>query len=344
MLILSRSNVYGAAQAPINMTLKWKAACAVALALCMTRCGRDHARSGDAKDAIVEFRSLEQPARDTVGGPFKHKPAETPLSSSAAQEDPNDKAHRFIRTVDVRCRVNDVVSATYAIEAIVRDHGGYVEHTSLRSAEERKEQLRASRDSVLERSWITVHNDLRIRVPNTRLDSTLIAIAPLVDFLDRRDINASDVHLQLLANELEQSRLKKHGQRVESAIDRQGRRLKETTPAEDKLLNRSAESDQAMLDNLAMEDHVAFSAVSFDLYQRETPHAVMLAVQPEIPTWSEPFGGRALASLATGWSVFTGLVLLLLKVWPLWVLAAIGWIVVRKVRPAGVRPASTRSM
>lgn len=306
-----------------------KAVFAPAVVIMFAYCGSSRApEAGEDTLAVIEGPILqkEPPTADGNGA--------APLSSSAARHDAGDTTHRFIRTADVRFRVNDVVRATYAIEAIVRAHHGYVEHTSLRGREERKELVRVSRDSLLERSWMSVHNDLRIRVPNHQLDSTLIAIAPLVDFLDHRNIDADNVHLQLLAGDLEQRRIAHHRQRVANAVDEQGRKLKETVPVEERLLERQEQSDAAMLSNLGLEERIAYSTLTIDLYQRETLHSTLLAAPPPVATFSEPAGLRVAASLAQGWSALLALMLVLLKIWPLWILGGLVLLVMRRMRPS----------
>jgi hypothetical protein len=53
------------------------------------------------------------------------------LKTSAAALTRLDSTHLFVRTADVRCRVDEVENATYQVENPVRQLGGYVNDTRL---------------------------------------------------------------------------------------------------------------------------------------------------------------------------------------------------------------------
>lgn len=261
----------------------------------------------------------------------EEEPAST--SSSAARAD-NDGKRRMIRTADIRFRVKDAVQSTYAIEDIVRHFDGFVTNTQLRSRVDRTENIPISEDSLVELVHFTMVNQLTFRVPNHRLDTVLKSLAGQVDFMDHRTINANDVALELLRNQLAQARISNHEERVKDAIDEQGRKLKETVPAEDRLLEKQASSDEALLANLGMEDRIAYSTVTLDLYQRPSTRASALASPHQIEPWTPGFGAQLNASLADGWAVIQWLLLVLVKGWSVIVLAAVGWVVWQKARRA----------
>lgn len=297
------------------------AAVAVLLALA---CGRNENRS----DSMAEIMSLDSAA---VGNASPGKPEAPNTSSSAAQTD-NDGKRRMIRTADIRFRVKDVVRSTYAIEDVVRRFDGFVTNTELRSTIDNKQSIPISEDSVVETTRYTVINQLTFRVPNTQLDTALKSLAAQVDFMDHRTITANDVALQLLRNQLEQARIRKHGERVADAIDDQGRKLKETLPAEDRLLDRQTDADDAMLANLGIEDRIAYSTVTLDLYQRQSVRNEVLPNATNITAYAPGFGQRLKASLADGWAVLEGLLLLVVKAWSVLLLALIGFLMWRRMR------------
>ena len=107
-------------------------------------------------------------------------------------------ARQFVRSADVKCRVDDVLKATHRIEAITALHGGFVTYTKLDSQPDGTETVAISADSLLETTRYTVSNTMTLRVPNARLDTTLRAIMELAGHLDFREIKADDVALQRL--------------------------------------------------------------------------------------------------------------------------------------------------
>lgn len=265
---------------------------------------------------------------------FKNGEAEPASPSSSAARADNDGKRRMIRTANIRFRVKDAVQSTYAIEDIVRRFDGLVTNTELRSQVDRTQNIPIAEDSLVELVHYTMVNQLTFRVPNHRLDTVLKSLAGQVDFMDHRTINANDVALELLRNQLAQSRIAKHEQRVEGAIDEQGRKLKETLPAEDQLLDKQASSDEALLANLGMEDRIAYSTVTLDLYQRPSTRATALASPPHIEPWSRGFVAQFKASAMDGWAVVEWLLLALIKGWSVIALTAVGWLVWRKTRRA----------
>lgn len=249
-----------------------------------------------------------------------------PTSSFAAVVDPRDTLHVFVRTADLRCRVPDVVRGTYSVEDVVRRNGGYVAHTELRTSVARTERITIAADTALERSWNTVHNTLLIRVPDERLDSTLLALAPLVDQLDHRVVDADNVKLQLVANALQQQRLARHTNRLSGAIDRTAGKLKDVAATEDDLLTKEERKDDALMERLALQDRVAFATVRLDLYQREVMTAALLPLARPIEPYRPDFRTAAGHAMTSGWGMVRGFLLVLVTLWPLALLGLGAWL------------------
>jgi len=172
------------------------------------------------------------------------------VSSSAAVEKNSDSHRKFIRTADLRFRAKNTVKSTYDIEDITVSHGGFVTSTELRSQIEDVHTTPVSSDSSLETTKYTVVNNMTIRVPNTQLDSTLKDIARNIEYLDYRTIQAEDVALQILSNNMTQKRIYKNETRLTRAIEQRGRKLGETTDAEELLIEKQEQADQAKINNL----------------------------------------------------------------------------------------------
>jgi hypothetical protein len=253
------------------------------------------------------------------------------VSSSAARLGP-DTTRRFIRTADLRFRVTDAVQSSFKIEDIVARFDGFVERTHLSSEINQRYTTAVSTDSTLETERFTVTNRLTIRVPVQRLDTMLKSLVGLIDFLDHRTVAAQDVRLLMLANELSQKRIKEHQTRVSDAIDEQGRKLKETLPAEQQLLVKQELADQSRLSNLGLEDRIAFSTISIDLYQRPDLRRTMLANEKNIKAFEPGLGTRILEALNEGWQILVILVLFLIRSWSILLMAAILYLIVIRYR------------
>ncbi len=139
------------------------------------------------------------------------------ISSSAAVEDNKDTTRKFIRTAELKFKVKSVIKSTYDIEEITNRHGGFVTLTSLISDIDNVTTTAVSADSSLETTYYKVTNSITLRIPNTKLDTTLKEISRNIDFLDYRTIKAQDVALQILSNNLTQKRASQNEERLTNA-------------------------------------------------------------------------------------------------------------------------------
>lgn len=252
------------------------------------------------------------------------------ISSSAAVENGKDSIRKFIRTADLKFKVKSVVNATYAIENITNEQGGFVTYTNLSSTTNNKTTIAVSADSSLETIYYTVVNSMTLRVPNTKLDTTLKSIATLIDYLDFRVIRADDVALQLFSNKLTQERVAKNEERLANAIDNRGKKLKETTAAEELLLNKQEQRDQAKISNFSLYDQISYSTVTLNIYQHEAIHREMIYNDKNITAYTPALGSRILEALKAGWEVVESIIVFFAEIWWLLLLVLSVFVLYRK--------------
>lgn len=252
------------------------------------------------------------------------------ISSSAAVENNKDTTHRFIRTADLKFKVKSVIKATYAIEELTNRLGGFVTYTNLNSNIDNVSTTAVSADSSLETTHYTVSNSITIRVPNTKLDTTLKEISKNIDYLDYRIIKADDVALQILSNNLTQKRSAKNEQRLTKAIDNRGKKLNETANAEELLLRKQEQADDAKVANLSLTDQINFSTINLNIYQRQTIKRELIPNDKNIDAYEPGFGSKVLEALKFGWNILEAFILFLVQLWGLFVFGIIAWVVYRK--------------
>jgi hypothetical protein len=251
----------------------------------------------------------------------KSRSPETYISSSAALENPNDTTRKMIRTADIKFKVKDVIKTTYNIENIIVKHDGFVENTHLSSQTNYTKETTIKEDSTLLTTYYTVMNTLILRVPNTKLDTTLKEIARFVDFMDYRTINASDVTLDLLSKKLEQIRLARYDSRMTNAIDSKGKRLNDVSDAENNLLYKQAQADEAKLANLQILDKIKFSTITLSLYQNQSIKYEVIAKEKKIKPYSTPFGTRVVEGVQFWWTILVEICLFLVHSWSIILIA-----------------------
>jgi len=253
-------------------------------------------------------------------------------SSSAAVETGKDSNRRFIRTAKLKFKVKSVIQSTYNIEGIANLMGGFVTYTNITSDVNSVQTTRLSADSSLETTKYTVTNTLTIRVPNTKLDTTLKLISKNIDFLDYRLIEANDVSIDILSNQLTQKRGAQNEDRLTAAIDSKGKKLTETTSAEELLLRKKEQSDNAYINNLTLNDKIKFSTITISIYQRPSIRRELIENEKNIDAYEPGFGSKMLESIKSGWSIFEDFAVFLTKLWGFAVFAIVIFIIYKKYK------------
>jgi len=245
------------------------------------------------------------------------------VSSSAAVENKKDSTHKFIRTADLKFKVKSVIKSTYNIEELTARMGGFVTYTELNSSIDDTETKSVSADSSLIITHFTVTNSITLRVPNTKLDSTLKLISANIDYLDHRIIKADDVALQMLSNNLAIKRSAKNESRITKAIDNRGKKLNETTTAEEVVVNKQEQADNARVANLSLRDQMNFSTINLVIYQRQAVRHELVANDKNIKEYESGFGTKILDSISNGWNILEAVIVFIFNLWGLVLLGVI---------------------
>ena len=252
------------------------------------------------------------------------------VSSSAAVENVKDTTHKFIRTADLKFKVKNVIKSTYDIEDITNQQGGFVAYTNLTSTVNNVSTTAISTDSSLETTNYLVTNTITVRVPNTKLDTTLKEISRNIDFLDYRIISAEDVALSILSNNLAQKRAAKNEERLTNAIDKKGKKLNETTVAEESLLDKQEQADNAKISNISLKDQINFSTIKLSIYQRETIKREVISNDKNITAYEPGFMQNLLDSLKFGWEILESIIIFITKFWGLFLFVVVVYFINKK--------------
>jgi Domain of unknown function (DUF4349) len=251
-------------------------------------------------------------------------PSANSISSTAAKEN-KDPERKFIRTADIKFKVDNVEKSTYDIENACNNHGGFVTYTNLTSNIDEHTENAISKDSILETTLFTVTNNITLRIPNTKLDTTLKDIAKNVDYLDYRIIKADDVSLQILSNDLTQTRVTKNHASISNDIEQNRKKLDETLVAEETVLSKQQIVDNAKMANLSLKDQINFSTVSLLIYQRQGLKRSVRVNDEDTDKYEIGLGHKILEGFLFGWKMLTYFIVALSKCWFLFLLGALGF-------------------
>lgn len=263
------------------------------------------------------------------------------VSDNVLQAADSGTERQFIRSADMKFRVGNVRDAARRIETIARDAGGFTTYAHIESHEDGKTIVTLSNDSAMEALQYTLTGDITLRIPNTRLNSSLQAIATLADYLDQRTLRAEDVALQIRANRMTRERAGYSTNAIREATAKQGPKLPERTAAETLAYERQKESDDAGIANLNLQDQVNYSTVSLSLYQRQEIRRSVIANPAAMTGYRQYFWLRVSDALKTGWHLLQDLLILLVRLWLFLLTGILLYLLYRKFgkkRLAGARP------
>ncbi len=255
------------------------------------------------------------------------------ISSIAVKPSPLDSSKKFIRNANIKFRTQNVFAATQNIEAIVRKYDGWIAKTDLSSQVSHVSTYQYKKDSILEVTRYTPVNSIEMRIPTKHLDSALIQMVPLIDFLDHRNLECKDITLDLLREHLSKQRLSAYSKRVDqkqSSIKDQD--LDDVINVADNLLQKQAIQDASKLEDLRLNDKVEYSTTTLYIYERQKSKAALLPApdkwEDTLPAYSEQLGD----GFAKGFSFVKELFVGIITVWPLWLILALAWFLYNRFR------------
>lgn len=303
------------------------------LLLALAACQRaERAPSPQSSSHLLESDEAEMAGKGMDSRAAPAPPEVAPLSSdifrsAAASYNPPDSTKRFIRTAEMRFRVQDAVQATLRVEDIALQNGGFVLDNDLHSEVQFRDEIPVSADSLLEKTSVVFSNSVVIRVPAGKLDTTLRAIGRLADFLDYRRIHARDVWLELLEQDLAQKREQQFQQEIPTGgQDKAADRLAAAQSRRDS----RAGADRARVETLKIEDAIRYSTVTLDLYQRAQMQYRMLPKEKPVAAFRPGFGIQLWEGIVQGWQTLRALFLGIVRNWSvLLFLVLIAWVLYR---------------
>ena len=257
-------------------------------------------------------------------------PDASQLTSSAATY--TDAQRKFIRTAQANFRVKDVYQAALAIEDAVAAQGGFVTGNEITADVQDTTRQSIGGGKLVELAEYTVRGELTVRVPSDKTQPFLRSIAKYMEFLDRRNFAAADAQFELLRQQLAYQRNQEAQQELGQAKDEGGKLGQKATVIAARNDAKSGR-DEALIAQKEFEDRVEFATLNLSLYQLpELRRTEMIDMEAAVRDNGPGFFSRLGDSLRTGWFVLVEVGLVMAGLWPLWLLVALGWLVLRTLR------------
>lgn len=321
---------------------------ATAVLTALAGCARSNQESASAAaDMAMEAPSAEAEAAPMPAAAREPEAVQTPgvdpgqLASSAAAVATDDPKRRFVRTADATFQVQDVYASILAIEDAVAAERGFVVRNGVSAQPVREIERPIGDGKRLRLSEVATTGTMVVRVPSERTQTFLRTIARQMQFLDARSFEANDVQFDLLRKQLAYARAQELQRDIRSA----GAQPAETGEKLDAVQAREAmlaARDEAVVAERELDDRIAFSTLTLALRQ---PAQVREQVVPDteaiIRARGPGFFSEIGEALRAGWRGLLAALVLIVHLWPLWLLiGAVWWALIRfrRVRNAARKP------
>lgn len=228
-------------------------------------------------------------------------------------------SRKIIRTADIRCRVSNVYDAASKMEDITRSLDGLVADSKMENAITHSETVNYKPDSQkLVRSYTgTAH--LTLRVPFFYLDTLMKQIPALSDFIESRNLKQQDVTLAYLSNSM---RNEAAGVAPPVVVKKEGSNELVKNP---KVTAIDSDKQDVVIDrrvqNLQLLDDANYATIQVELYQPDITDVQIIA-NPAY-TKQVPFFTSVSLALSNGLDFVKALIVVMIQVWPIWVMGII---------------------
>ncbi|MBJ8442880.1 DUF4349 domain-containing protein [Acinetobacter bereziniae] len=265
-----------------------------------------------AQDAVqaadASEKSNEQAAENTVDTtPVTEQKPETILSTDVSQA---EKARRMVREAQVNFTAKDVVKTALEIDKLTFQAGGFIEqkNISFDVLDKQTQKIGDGKIRVFEK--VDPHAEIIVRVPSDKAAVYVNQLLPLMYFLNQQQYSAKRFELKLLEEKMAQT---------------------QTVPSDTK---QSQLNEISRLTQLEVQDRVRFSTISITIKQ---PAMVRESLDVDVDAVSrlngDGFWKRAWEGIQYGWQFILDLLVILVTIWPLYLLIMVGCIIYRMTKP-----------
>lgn len=265
-----------------------------------------------AQDAVqaadASEKSNEQAAENTVDTtPVTEQKPETILSTDVSQA---EKARRMVREAQVNFTAKDVVKTALEIDKLTFQAGGFIEqkNISFDVLDKQTQKIGDGKIRVFEK--VDPHAEIIVRVPSDKAAVYVNQLLPLMYFLNQQQYSAKRFELKLLEEKMAQT---------------------QTVPSDTK---QSQLNEISRLTQLEVQDRVCFSTISITIKQ---PAMVRESLDVDVDAVArlngDGFWKRAWEGVQYGWQFILDLLVILVTIWPLYLLIIVGCIIYRMTKP-----------
>ncbi|QIO06078.1 DUF4349 domain-containing protein [Acinetobacter shaoyimingii] len=296
----------------MNKKILVLALASVMIASCSKKTDESAAVADSAENTAVaveaEPNGVEAEAAD-------HQPNTSPVTEQKpdvilSAPNPAEANRRMVREANVNFTAKDVVKTALEIEKITMQAGGFIEQKNIdfNVVDKNAQSIAEGKIKIFEK--VDPLASMIIRIPSEKAASVVNQLLPLMYFLNQQQYSAKRYELRLLQDKISQT------QYVPS--DTKNKQLNE--------IDR--------LTQLEVNDRVRYSTISITISQ---PTLVRERIDVDIDAVArlngDSFWKRAWNGIQYGWQFVLDLMVILITIWPLYLLVFIAIIIYRIVKP-----------
>ncbi len=227
-----------------------------------------------------------------------------------------DSSRKRMITASMKCRVDNVLTAISELERLANKTGGVIVESRLENELRDFDELSDGSDSLRKVQVYTPTASITVKVPVLYLDTLLNNMRTLAQFIQYRTVKQQDITYQYLSNVYKNKRTESNAQTGLSSKNTGIEIIKYRNDQRENIINRYTENRQLL-------DDVEHATINFQLFQADQVD-VSTVVNP-VKLTRTGFGTALLSSFNQGVELFRALILLFVRLWPLWALAILCW-------------------
>lgn len=288
--------------------------CSVILSSCSKKTDESEVAADSAN--VSELSTDAQSVANESPVAADHEPETTPVTEQnpdvilTDKPNPVEKNRRMVREAAVNFTAKDVVKTALAIEKLTLESGGFIEAKNIDFNVVDLKSLKIADGKIKVFEKIEPASYMVIRVPSDKAANVVNQLLPLMYFLNQQQYSAKRYELRLLNEKIEQS---------------------QTVPSDtrNKQLN-----EIGRLTQMEVQDRVRFSTIQIHINQ---PTLVRERIDIDIDAVAhlngDHFWKRAWNGIQYGWQFVLDLLVVLITIWPLYLLVIIGYVLFKLIQP-----------
>lgn len=266
-----------------------------------------NAAAEDAITAADAAQATEATAHEPDATPFTEQKPTQILNPS---HNPAELGRRMVRQAEVDFSAQDVVKTTLAIDKLTLEAGGFVEQKNIHFQVLDVEQQKLADGKIKLFEKVSPQAQMIVRIPSANAADFVNQLLPLMYFLNQQQYSAKRFELQLLEEKLAQT---------------------QNVPSETK---NAQLNEIARLTQMEVQDRVRFSTLTIQINQ---PTLVRERIDIDLAAVArlngDSFWKRAWNGVQYGWQFVLDLLVLLITIWPLYLIGMIVLLLYKLLKP-----------